>query len=109
MRIFLLATVSKSKTDDMNSPETDFILEQKQKTKYFSGTVSNAKIILTHALSSRCSRQGGDGPAGKLSCRLFGLGVLSCFYPGFQRFFVLEWKTCTVGTVPWGMGLVNEN
>lgn len=80
----------------MNSPETDFTLEQKKK---ISGTVRNAKMILTRALSSRCSRQGRDGPVGKcveLRCRLFGLGELSRFHLGFQRFFVLEWKTCTV-------------
>lgn len=30
MRLLLLATVGKSKTDDLNLHETDFVLEQKQ-------------------------------------------------------------------------------
>ena len=57
-----LIDYSKSKTDDMISPETVFILEQKKKN--FSGTVRSAKMILTHcAPSSRCSRLGRDRPA----------------------------------------------
>lgn len=63
------------------------------------------------SLSLRCSREGWDGPAGKcvkLWFRLYGFGLLSHFHPGYQRFFVLEWKTCSVGMVPWGMGLVNK-
>ena len=96
MRLFLLAIVSKSKTDELTWDR----FHLRAKKKKFSGTVRNAKMILTRALSSRCSRQGRDGPAGKcveLWRRLFiCLGDLSCFHLGFQRFFVLEWKTCTV-------------
>lgn len=92
-----LIDYSKSKTDDLNSPETDFILEQKKKN--FSGTVRSAKMILTHCAPS--SRVQGQAGTDQLCCGLFS--------PGFQRALVLEWKTCTVGTVPWGMGLVNEN
>lgn len=46
MRLFLLATVSKSKTDDMNSPETDFILEQKKnKTKTHKTLVELSEML----------------------------------------------------------------
>lgn len=43
------------------------------------------------------------------SCGVGYLNLECCLVPTLDFRDSLCWKTCPVGTVPWGVGLVNEN
>lgn len=105
MRFFLLATIDKSKTDNLNLDEADFSSEESSSDR----TVRNGKIVLNdwESVSLRCTMEGWDGPAGKcvkLWFKFYRSGFLSPFYHGYQSFFVMEWKTCPIATFSLGSG-----